>query len=170
MQRVLICFLTVLLVCSLSHAQNFADRKGYQGNVELELGYVTGTNALDAAVLTTHGYNTGDGWFFGAGTGLRVTPNHYALFSVPVFADVRYGFCHGQVRPFVDMKVGTEINAEDLTAGLFVSPSFGVMINRYSVSIKYGFSNGVIDLAQGPMIQRYSYNTHTISVGLAVAF
>jgi hypothetical protein len=68
------------------------------------------------------------------------------------------------------MKVGTEINAEDLTAGLFVSPSFGVMINRYSVSIKYGFSNGVIDLAQGPMIQRYSYNTHTISVGLAVAF
>ena len=170
MKRVLVFFFTALLLSSISNAQNLGDRKGYQGNVELELGYVTGTNAFDAAVLTTHGYNTGSCWFFGAGTGLRVTPNHYALFSVPVFADVRYSFCNNQVRPFVDMKVGTEINLEELTAGLYISPSVGIMINRYAISIKYGFNSGATDLVQGPLYQRYDYNAHTISVGLAVAF
>ena len=170
MKRALVFFLTTLLLSSVSHAQSLAGRKGYQGNVELELGYITGTNALDVAALTTHGYNTGDGWFFGAGTGLRLTPNHHALFSVPVFADARYCFCHGQVRPFIDMKVGTEVNAEELAAGLFVSPSVGVMISRYSIAVKYGFCTGQTDSMDGSGYVGYKYESHAISIGLAVNF
>lgn len=169
MKRVLVLFVTALLVSSISHAQCLADRDGYQGNVELELGSIAGTKSLDVGVLTTHGYNTGSGWFFGAGAGLLVTPSHYAVISVPVFADVRYSFCNKQVCPFIDMKVGAEIDAEELTAGLFVSPSVGVMINRYSIALKYGFSNGRTNLIS-PGYKRYDYNTHAISVGIAVSF
>ena len=142
MKRIILVVMAFVMAVSASYAQNFADKKGYQGNVELELGYVTGTNAFDSAILTTHGYSTGNGWFFGAGTGLRITPNHHAIVSIPFYADVRYLFCNGYVRPFVDMKLGTEMNVEEVTAGLYLSPSLGIMINRYSISLKYGYSNG----------------------------
>lgn len=68
------------------------------------------------------------------------------------------------------MKVGTEVNAEELTAGLFVSPSAGVMINRYSIAVKYGFCTGHTDFMDGSGYVGYKYMTHAISIGLAVNF
>ena len=170
MKRIILVVMAFVMAVSASYAQNFADKKGYLGNVELELGYITGTNAFDSAILTTHGYSTGNGWFFGAGTGLRITPNHHAIVSIPFYADVRYSFCNGYVRPFVDMKLGTEMNVEEVTAGLYLSPSIGVMINRYSISLKYGYSNGYTSYMSSNKLVGYQYDTHAISVGLAVSF
>lgn len=170
MKKLLLCFLCLLGVAVSLDAEEFAYRKGYLGNVELDLGAITGTYGFHSGVLTTHGYNTGHGWFFGGGAGLFVTPNHHAIVSIPIYADVRYNFSKSSVSPFVDLKLGTVLNAEELTSGLYASPSFGVMIDRFAISLKYGFYNGYSSYMNGKGLREIFYNTHTLSVGMAIMF
>lgn len=170
MKKLLLCFLLLLGVAVSVDAQEFAYKKGYVGNVELELGCITGTYGFDSGVLTTHGYGTGNGWFFGGGAGLFVTPNHHAVVSIPIYADVRYNFCKSAVSPFVDLKVGTVMNVEELTSGLYASPSVGVMINRFAISLKYGFYNGYSSYMAIKGLEETFYNTHALSVGLTIMF
>lgn len=109
--------------------------KGYLGNVALG-----GTVGLDydfgsrTTLLTSHGYSFGNGAFVGLGTGVMMDFAGHC--TIPLFTNFKYSFINNTVSPFIDYKMGGSIY--DLSSvNLFVSPSVGVDVGRFSFSIGY---------------------------------
>ena len=109
--------------------------KGYLGNVALG-----GTVGLDydfgsrTTLFTSHGYSFGNGAFVGLGTGVMMDFAGHC--TIPLFTNFKYSFINNTVSPFIDYKMGGSIY--DLSSvNLFVSPSVGVDVGRFSFSIGY---------------------------------
>jgi len=113
--------------------------KGYLGNVALG-----GTVGLDydfgsrTTLFTSHGYSFGNGAFVGMGTG--VIMDFAGQCTIPLFADFKYSFLNKTVSPFIDYKMGISLYDMAYTS-LYVSPSVGFDIGRFSLSVGYVFQD-----------------------------
>lgn len=168
---VLLCIFTAALYAK----PNPYFKKGYLGNVELSAG--AGTDGFfEPAIMTTHGYSFGKGFFggFGAGLGVR-TDGGYA--NIPFYMDVKYSAFREGVSPFLDMKFGGVYDSLFESAGIFASPSAGIDIGRWSVFLRYTFRNAnataYIDFPGFPSLNTtldVRFKTHVISIGAAINF
>lgn len=140
--------LMVLVVCCCGFAAaaedypvNIYHDNWYVGNVELNAGIALNSNILNAGVFTTHGYAFGCGLFTGFGVGCILSYNAPAYVSVPAYVDFRYSAVDDKVSPFVDLKVGA-VRHYGCGGGLYLSPSFGLDIGKWSVFVKYQHIGG----------------------------
>ena len=119
--------------------KNLYYEKGYLGNVALG-----GTVGLDydfgsrTTLFTSHGYSFGNGAFVGMGTG--VIMDFAGQCTIPLFADFKYSFLNKTVSPFIDYKMGISLYDMAYTS-LYVSPSVGFDIGRFSLSVGYVFQD-----------------------------
>ena len=146
MKLLKIVFVSVVLTLfgsfyGFAQSDGFWYGTGYRVNVEVEAGS-TLSRFFIGSVLTSHGYNVGNGLYCGVGTGVTANPNEYGNFTIPVFADLKYSFMNKDFSPFVAIKMGTSFYVEDLTAGLMCRPSVGVDIRKCSLSMGYGRYTG----------------------------
>jgi len=56
-------------------------------------------------------------------------------YSLPVFANARYSFRTGEVKPFVELSAGGLYKFTDSVVGYMVMPSVGVSWSRLALSI-----------------------------------
>ena len=131
--------LTAISMDAKGEGKNLYYEKGYLGNVA-----VGGTIGLDydfgarTTLFTSHGYSFGNGAFVGMGTG--VIMDFAGQRTIPLFADFKYSFLNKTVSPFIDYKMG--ISLYDMTyTSLYVSPSIGFDIGRFSLSVGYVFQD-----------------------------
>ena len=161
----------VLMLSSLSSLAQDRDlwyMSGYRWNIEIDAGS-TLSRTFAVSASTSHGYRTGNGMYFGAGAGITFNPNDYAYVTVPIFADWKYSFMNKDCSPYLAVKVGTELNLEDLTAGLMFKPSVGVDVGKFSMHFGYGFCNGKTSItAIG--YKEYKFTKHTFTVGASYWF
>ena len=148
---------------SLSHGRNLWYSEGRRGNVEIEAGS-TLSRTFAASILTSHGYSNGNGWYFGAGTGIFANPYDCGFFALPIFADMKYSFNDSNSSPFLAMKLGSLFYMEDLTAGVLLRPSVGVDIKSTSISIGYGFYTGIEAIGN---IEYIDFTKHSFMVSVA---
>lgn len=177
-----VLFFIMLFSCATAilnaqETKNLYYSKGYLGNVA-----VGGTIGLSndfgsrATLFTSHGYSFGNGAFVGLGAG--VIMDFAGQCTIPVFADFKYSFLNKTVSPFIDYKMGASLyNLSH--ASLYVSPSVGVDVGRFSFSIGYVFQdcldkvvdgyvdNPNIDKSNGTMS---AFKNHWLNFTVAVAF
>lgn len=127
--------MTAISLSAKGEGKNLYYEKGYLGNVA-----VGGTVGLSndfgsrTTLLTSHGYSFGNGAFVGLGTGVMM--DFAGNCTIPLFTNFKYSFINNTVSPFIDYKMGGSIY--DLSSvNLFVSPSVGVDVGRFSFSIGY---------------------------------
>lgn len=127
--------MTAISLSAKGEGKNLYYEKGYLGNVA-----VGGTVGLSndfgsrTTLLTSHGYSFGNGAFVGLGTGVMMDFAGHC--TIPLFTNFKYSFINNTVSPFIDYKMGGSIY--DLSSvNLFVSPSVGVDVGRFSFSIGY---------------------------------
>lgn len=156
---------------------SYSSGAGYKGF--LELGYMGGigdyrANQLD--ILTTHGIAAGN-FFAGIGLGVNILNpkengnpldhniggaypsskydyNNETAVMIPLYADFKYNFGSGLVRPFVDLKIGAAFLANDHAVsigdgwlddreGFYFSPTIGINIptsSRAAINIGVTYS------------------------------
>ncbi len=177
MKRFMLLLIGAFLLSFTATAQNenALYKKGYYGNMELDMGSTFGFSAdapdkgLNAGILTSHGYSSGYGLYVGAGAGLIFNTEDYSYISVPVFADIKYSFIDNDFSPFVSCKIGTVIN-DELGAGVYCAPSLGVDMKRFSVFLKYDCGTGKTSWYSDMKLFTVDYTRHAFSVGLSYAF
>lgn len=131
--------MTAISLNAKGDGRNQYYEKGYLGNVALG-----GTVGLDfdfgsrTTLFTTHGYSFGNGAFAGMGTG--VIMDFAGQCTIPLFADFKYSFLDKTVSPFIDYKMGISLYNMTYTS-LYVSPSVGFDIGRFSLSVGYVFQD-----------------------------
>lgn len=135
---------TILLGINMSYAQDghrfLYGEPGYAGNISLAIGkdFIQGSTA---DLLTSHGYSFGNGLYLGMGTGLSVNfDGGEGIFTtVPIFADMKYSFMDKKISPYIALKVGVGMyTAYDyLPLCLYLAPSVGIDIGRFSIGINY---------------------------------
>jgi len=89
------------------------------------------------AISTSHGYSFNSGLFIGGGVSFRYddAENHY---MTPLYAEGRWSFLKGIVSPFIDAKIGGNINITDSKkSGFYFAPSVGLDIWHFSLSVGY---------------------------------
>ena len=109
-------------------------RPSYMGMVDF--GYsidVSGTSAGRAEISTSHGCLAIPYLYLGAGVGFQYYHSE-SLFSIPIFADFRGYPKRGDYKPFFNFRIGYA--AGDIT-GLYLSPSVGVSLKRFDISLGY---------------------------------
>ena len=127
--------MTAISLSAKGEGKNPYYDKGYRGNVALG-GTVVLSNDFGSrtTLLTSHGYSFGNGAFVGLGTGVMMDFAGHC--TIPLFTNFKYSFINNTVSPFIDYKMGGSIY--DLSSvNLFVSPSVGVDVGRFSFSIGY---------------------------------
>lgn len=127
--------MTAISLSAKGEGKNLYYEKGYLGNVALG-GTVGLSNDFGSrtTLLTSHGYSFGNGAFVGLGTGVMM--DFAGQCTIPLFTNFKYSFINNTVSPFIDYKMGGSIY--DLSSvNLFVSPSVGVDVGRFSFSIGY---------------------------------
>lgn len=136
---IVLCICTAFALNAKNPGKNPYYDRGYIGNVALG-GTVGLSNDFGtrATLFTSHGYSFGHGVFAGLGTG--VIMDFAGQCTIPLYADFKYSFLDRIVSPFVDYKMG--VSLYDLAyASLYVSPSVGVDVGRFSFSIGYVFQD-----------------------------
>lgn len=88
--------------------------------------------------------------FTGVGAGLGFSTEKYPIYSLPIYADVRYSFTNSNVKPFIAGKIGYAflsswrvIGGPGYSGGLYASPSVGVAIsafNRSDIIVNVGYT------------------------------
>ena len=127
--------MTAISLSAKGEGKNLYYEKGYLGNVA-----VGGTVGLSndfgsrTTLLTSHGYSFGNGAFVGLGTGVMM--DFAGQCTIPLFTNFKYSFINNTVSPFIDYKMGGSIY-DMSSVNLFVSPSVGVDVGRFSFSIGY---------------------------------
>lgn len=141
LSAVLAFIVSSLSVSAKSRAGNLYYQDRYVGNVNFNIGGTIG-HRDELSLLTTHGWAFGNGLFFGGGTGI-LFPLEFGDrdrgISIPVFADTRYSVMDRNVSPFFELKFGIAYSMELGSTGLLASPSMGIDIGRWSVSVSYIF-------------------------------
>ena len=144
--KITICIIAPLLFASVSYAQDghkfLYGKPGYAGNISFAIGkdFIQGSTV---DLLTSHGYSFGNGLYLGMGTGLSVNlvsgDGIGTFMTVPIFADMKYSFMDRRVSPFIALKAGIGMyTAYDyLPLCLYLAPSVGIDIGRFSIGINY---------------------------------
>lgn len=162
MKRLILCVLVLIIAVAVS-AQSRVYEDGYRGNVEMEVGALL-DNYMSLGILTSHGYGTSYGLYAGIGTGLICTPNYYSFIAIPVFTDVKYNFTDQVFSPFVRMRLGSMINTDNYSAGVYYAPSVGVDMGCISIAFSYNYNEGKTLVSNHHSI---IYHRHAFDVGLA---
>ena len=129
-------FLLAILSLVMSTMMLDAKEKGLNphcGTVGLDYDFGSRTT-----LFTSHGYSFGNGAFVGMGTG--VIMDFAGQCTIPLFADFKYSFLNKTVSPFIDYKMGISLYDMAYTS-LYVSPSVGFDIGRFSLSVGYVFQD-----------------------------
>ena len=150
-----VCITAILSGINMSYAQDghrfLYGKPGYAGNISFAIGkdFIHGSTV---DLLTSHGYSFGNGLYLGMGTG--VTTNLYAadmggvdaLITIPLFADVKYSFMNKRVSPYIALKTGIGVLSGDVVFPpcLYVAPSIGVDIGRFSLGITYVYERNLV--------------------------
>ena len=134
MRRILIIIMLSLMTRGLNAmVGNELTKTGYVGNV----GITVSAQGPGGDITTSHGYSFGNGLWMGGGVGLSFS-DYYDCIYITVFAEVKYSFTpEKKISPFIDCRLGymTEL---DYMFG-YVSPAFGLDINKYSIFASYNY-------------------------------
>lgn len=109
-------------------------KPSYMGIVDL--GYsvdVRGMSAGRVEASTSHGCLIMPYLYIGGGVGFQYYHSARA-FNIPIFADFRGYPIKGNIKPFLNFRIGYSVGDID---GLYLSPSIGVSINRLDISFGY---------------------------------
>ena len=114
----------------------------YQGSVDL--GYSVGVGIWESSrveLSTSHGCLINPYFYVGAGLGVHY---HYdaSAISIPVFADFRGNFMKGNIKPFLNFRIGYSFGDFE---GLYLAPSVGVSINRFDIGLGYSLQKMTFD-------------------------
>lgn len=141
--KITVCTVALLLFASASYAQDghrfLYGEPGYAGNISFAIGkdFIQGATV---DLLTSHGYSFGNGLYLGMGTGLSVIIDGDGVFpAIPIFADMKYSFLDRKVSPYVALKAGVSMDTgyDYLPICLYLAPSVGIDIGRFSISVNY---------------------------------
>lgn len=175
----------------------------YKGFLELGYGGGVGTYRADQLdILTTHGVTVGNSLFLGVGTGVNILypkengntlewnmgnnyphNDHYrynntSAVMIPVYADIKYNFGSGQVRPYIDLKGGAVFLANsspvsigdgwlDEREGIYFSPTVGINVpTSRRAAINIGLCYSLI--SQKYYYYDFYYDTFYRSDGIAL--
>ena len=135
-----------IFVCLCSHMMISAQENTFYGKGHINT--VTAGISLPyywSSLSISHGHAFGNGLFIGAGVGLDYMSGgmdgHEYSWFVPLFADVKYSFIDKKISPFLDLKGGALCDCTSSGMGYVLSPSVGLDIWRFSVSIGYELRN-----------------------------
>ncbi len=113
----------------------------YQGSVDLGYSFGVGGLPFDRIELSTfHGCSVGSYFYVGFGLGAHFyyDVSEYLIddcaFSLPIFADFRGNLMNGNIKPFLDLRIGYSFCDFD---GLYLSPSVGISIGKLDISLGY---------------------------------
>ncbi len=108
----------------------------YQGSVDF--GYSIGVGVWESdriELSTSHGCLINPYFYVGAGLGVHYHFDASAV-AIPIFADLRGNLMKGYIKPFLNFRIGYSVCDVE---GLYLSPSFGVSVNRLDFSLGYTF-------------------------------
>jgi len=155
----------MLLVASTAFAQSGNGVKNFGG--EVGLGYIN----KGAYVTGSLGYRFVPGLYTGLGTGVEFTNdwvhnsvNDKSTVLVPVYAQVKYSFLKGDIKPFVDVKLGLISDLSDHGTGKFIWPSIGVSYKQFGASLGYEWWDSAYSN------DNMRYNNQFISFGVSYSF
>lgn len=147
------------------HRSNFGatpSRPKYQGSVDLAYSIgVGGWESPRVEFATSHGCLVNPYFYVGAGVGVHY---HYDAEAVviPVFGDFRGNLMRGNIKPFLNFRIGYSFCDVE---GLYLSPSVGVSIGRFDVSLGYSLQKADAEI----YYDRYYYWEESIGLS-AVTF
>ena len=127
-----IVLMAAAVISANAQNRNIWRNNGYRFNVEL-----SETSGDQFAISTSHGYTFNSGLFLGGGVSFRYddAKEHY---MTPLYAEGRWSFLKGIVSPFIDAKIGGNINITDgKKSGFYFAPSVGLDIWHFSLSVGY---------------------------------
>ena len=132
MKKFVISILLIAAAAVSASAQNIWKNQGYRFNVEL-----TETAGDQYSISTSHGYGFGNGFFLGGGVAFRYD-NDAKYYMTPLYAEARWSILGKTVSPFIDAKVGCNINiSKGSKSGFYFSPSVGLDIWHFSLLVGY---------------------------------
>ncbi len=145
-----ISLLSILLLSTFCYAQK------YSGS--FEAGVTNGNFETNAYLNTSHGLAL-NSWYFGLGSGV----DYYRFRTVPVFAEVRKDFSNRNIRPFVQIVGGLNIDwltqeqkdhrfswwqttPSTFTRGVYFKGGTGVLFNahkqvRFATTISWSYKS-----------------------------
>ena len=150
-------------------------KPGYWGNIELNGGALL-SGGSNIGFSTVHGGRLGHGVAMGIGAGMYIDVQElYYVFNVPVFLETKYSPMKGGMSPFVSLRTGFSVT-DYLATGLYLSPSVGVDLRRFSLFIRYGFN--LFPMSADISIPDLDINvnsklhlkTHSLSLGVTINF
>lgn len=184
MKRIAIFFFLIALSWCV-HAQQV----GYKGFVEAHYSFGFSEYATNQFVATTsHGVKLLDSRLFlggGVGFGVSTGIDQIKVFNLPLFADFRYFFTTGKVRPFVASKMGFAYLFDENHDGgsyhdgdFFVLPSIGAAFpllkcSELTVDLGYAYHSAIVEWwnyppnAQSHVRKGYNAGGIVISIGLS---
>ncbi len=110
-------------------------QSGYRGFADAGVGI---SHMIGFNLITSHGYQFNSGLFLGLATGFEMFDGDE--YAIPLLANARYYLIKKKLPVYTDMKVGYNIEVEDLT-GINFSLGFGIEIHRFQVGIGYQLTN-----------------------------
>lgn len=181
---VIFLFLTVL--SWHAHAQQV----GYKGFIEAHYSFGAGEYATNQLVVTTsHGVKLLNSHLFlggGIGFGVSTEIDELKIYNLPLFADLRYSFSNGKVRPFVAGKIGSAYLFEKNhdggyyhDGGFFVLPSIGAAFtvlkhSEITASLGYAYHSATVEWWNYPPNSqshvRKGYNAGGILISIGISF
>lgn len=120
---------------------NWSLNPKYQGSVDVGYSLGVGFWKFDRVEFSTsHGCLINPYIYVGAGVGVHYFYNVFdsSAVSVPIFADFRGNFLQGELKPFVNFRIGYSVADTD---GLYLSPSVGVSFKRFDISVGYSYQS-----------------------------
>lgn len=137
-------------------------KPSYMGMVDV--GYSVDTRGVGAGrveVSTSHGCLLIPYLYLGAGVGFQYYHSASA-FNIPIFANFRGYPMKGDIKPFLDLRIGYSVGDID---GLYFSPSVGVSLKRFDLSIGYTMQKATVY----DYDSYYGYDYYSVNFG-AVTF
>lgn len=163
MKKNLFMFAIVAMLGTVSaSAQSINYKKGYRANVELSLGIQE-----QFAISSSHGYSFGNGLYVGGGVAFMAeTLDEFTTqpnYLTPIFADMKYSFLNRKVSPFAAARIGGIIDINRMNGRLWLNPSIGLDINRFSIGVGYDYQHAFGSDNDG-------FNLHNVRLSVGFTF
>lgn len=116
-------------------------KPSYMGIVDV--GYSVDTRGVGAGrveLSTSHGCLIIPYLYVGGGVGFQYY-HSASLFNIPIFADFRGYAMKGDIKPFLNIRIGYSVGDID---GLYFSPSVGVSLKRCDISVGYTMQKATV--------------------------
>lgn len=139
----------------------------YQGSVDF--GYSVGVGDWESdriELSTSHGCLVNPYFYVGAGLGVHYYYDGSAV-AIPIFADLRGNLMKGNIKPFLNFRIGYSVCDIE---GLYLSPSVGVSINRFDISLGYSLQKARLYVSSYYYSWEESVNVGAVTFKLGVRF